>query len=579
MIKKIFIFIISISLSLQSILAQTSVPCESKAQNPESILRLCNNVEDIICKDVKKEERRSCDGKEDTIFNSKTTTTDLYQFFKKCLGASVTSFTQFFVDFIPELLKGIWNVAAETGKLVKNSVTGEGTGLGAKMFGFYESVLSVASDIYEAAKEDPVAIVKNLWDQITNAAGPLVAGYDCLKPEVKVEKICGFVSGWVIPPLMLAKILVKGVAFAPTIMKGFNVSSEAIEKMRSALKFSEKRPKKTLKEYLQLFEEYKKLGYTKDEIEFLYKTGKLDKLKLEDLAATSTQIGKKQREIILELKGKNDLPNKTAQTKKTNDTTPTSSYKAPVKLDLKTDYVQLEVMINGKLTPVNGHIFETSILDSGVNHYRIQYLDPSKNKFRIINMSPEKMKKANVIDSEESLRKISERAKTDKSFIDPMEEFKRLQAEANRQDLVIPDDPKSLDFVTPNKTKYEGGIDYQRVEGSEKLTITKGPEIKTAPKLKPPKDNEMVIPSMRSNYIKLLDHNSMGYVTYMPAQLIGVVKERNIDKYLLRVYDTTTNSFVQKSFTKRQLELMKAQTDTASEKLIKEKSKNGQIID
>ncbi len=559
MMKKIIIFLSSLMLFIQPIVAQSNAAnCDPKVKKEEEIVRLCNNIDDIICKEVKVENRRSCDGKEEYIFSSNTTTTDLYNFFKKCLGSSVQSFTQFFTDFIPELLKAIWNVSVETAKLAKNSVTGKGEGLGAKLFGFYETIASVTADIYEAAKEDPVAMIKNLWNQISEVTGQLVANFDCLKPEIKVEKICGFVSGWIVPPLMLAKILVKGVAYAPTIMKSFNVSEELIAKMRSALKFSENRPKKSLSEYRKMFDEYKRLGYTQDEIEFLYKTGKMDKVKLEDLGPVSTKIGSKQKAIILEGFTKPNLPSSTP----TTGSKPTQNLLKPVTLNLKTDYVSFNVVINGKLTPVNGHIFETSIVDTGISKYKIQYIDPTTNKMRIADMTPDQLKKANVSDSSSAMTQITERAQTDKSVIDPMEEFKKLEAEVQ------------------NKPKYEGAIEYEKVPGADGLQIVKSAiSPKSGPKLKIPKDNELVIPGMRTNYIRLLDQNSMGYVTYMPAQLIGVVKERNIDKYLIRVFDTTTNSFIQKSYTKRQLELMKSQADGASEKIIKEKSQNKQLID
>ena len=162
--------------------------------------QLCKNVDDILCTDVPPKDRRGCNERDRSIVNKDMTVNELYEFAKVCFEASVTSFTQFFTEFIPELVRGIWNA----------SITAIEGNLWDKLRGEWESARSLAADIHEAVRENPAAYFAHIWDRIVGVASEQIQNFDCLKPEVKVEKTCSFVVGYMMPPMILAKLLVKG---------------------------------------------------------------------------------------------------------------------------------------------------------------------------------------------------------------------------------------------------------------------------------------------------------------------------------------------------------------------------------
>ena len=81
---------------------KTCPECEMKtnAFTEDKIVRVCNDVSDIICKDVKLDERRACNESDETIFSKATTKEDIFKFAQGCFKSGVTSFVQFFTDFL-----------------------------------------------------------------------------------------------------------------------------------------------------------------------------------------------------------------------------------------------------------------------------------------------------------------------------------------------------------------------------------------------------------------------------------------------------------------------------------------------
>ena len=143
------------------------IECSEKTNAAQAIKinNMCNDVSDILCKDVKAEERRSCSEIDSTIINKDTSPMDVFRFAQGCFKSGVTSFTQFFTDFIPELLKGIWKATKSVYQTAENSFTGEGPTLWSKLKGMAESTASVAADIYEAVQENPGAYFEKIWSR------------------------------------------------------------------------------------------------------------------------------------------------------------------------------------------------------------------------------------------------------------------------------------------------------------------------------------------------------------------------------------------------------------------------------
>lgn len=212
----LFIFcLLYVQLIPVAMAANSFKPCidVSKAMNNIIAPVQCNNFDDILCKDVPKSVRRGCSDRDQTIIHSNMSMREIYDFSKGCLKSAITSFTHFFTEFIPELVKGLWSLSKNTvnflfsGNIIKSTK------------GAAESISSIAFDIYENVKKNPGVFFNNLWDKIVDTLGPIIANYDCHSPQAKVEKICGIVSEFIIPPAILAKAIIKGPKWAQSFLK------------------------------------------------------------------------------------------------------------------------------------------------------------------------------------------------------------------------------------------------------------------------------------------------------------------------------------------------------------------------
>lgn len=216
-VVKITLLIFSL-LYLQMIpvaMANNLIPCINVPKTLETIVvtAQCNNFDDVLCKDVPKSVRRGCSDRDKTIIHPKMTLNEIYNFSKGCLKSAVTSFKNFFTEFLPSFVKELWKLSKDTanflfsGKVIQ---TAKGTA---------ETISSITSDIYHSVRKNPGVFFNNLWDKIVDTIGPLIAHYDCHSPQAKVEKICGLVTEFIVPPTILAKAIVKGPKWAQHYLK------------------------------------------------------------------------------------------------------------------------------------------------------------------------------------------------------------------------------------------------------------------------------------------------------------------------------------------------------------------------
>jgi len=276
-------------------LAQAAAYCPApKIHSSETFTRLCKNVDDIICKDVPDKIRRSCDEREHTIVHSGMSANEVYNFAKGCMKSAATSFVEFFTVFLPDLCKAIWNLTKGTFETL--SKPGD---FFSSMKGYYESARAMTADVYEAVNRNPGQFFADLWNKITDAVGPLVASYDCLSPQAKVDKICGLVAEWVMPPAILAKIIVRGSKAAKELYELKLITKLGEAKGAKAIADFEKAPKVSLREYNSLFKQFKAKGYTLEDFREMHLKGSLKSIKTEDLKPLTTAEGKKQYARLL----------------------------------------------------------------------------------------------------------------------------------------------------------------------------------------------------------------------------------------------------------------------------------------
>lgn len=293
--KKLLVFTLIFHLLLPSLAFAFSVEdvsgCHTKKAN-ETFTLLCHNVDDIICKNVPDKIRRSCNENDKTIIHAGMTANEVYDFAKGCLKSAAHSFISFFTEFLPDLCKAIWDISKSVYKTATNP------GFFESLKGAYESARSVAADTYEAIHKNPGAFFNNIWTKITDAVGPMVANYDCMNPQAKVEKICGLVSEWVMPPMMLAKIIVKGTKATKELVELGLIAKVGKTKANEIISAYDKAPKLTLKEYRALFKQYKALGYTLDDFKLMKQRGTLNSIEIDKLKPITTDEGLLQYEKL-----------------------------------------------------------------------------------------------------------------------------------------------------------------------------------------------------------------------------------------------------------------------------------------
>ena len=236
------------------------------------------------------------------------TATEVYDFAKGCMKSAATSFVEFFTKFLPDLCKAIWDLSKDAYHAATSP------GFFASIKGAYESARSMTADVYESIKKDPGQFFNELWNKITDAVGPMVAQYDCLSPQVKVEKICGLIAEWVMPPAILAKVIVRGSKAAKELVELGLIAKLGQSRALSAIEEFEHAPKISLKESRELFNKYKKNGYTLEDFKLMDSRGMLHQINPEELKSLETIDGIDQYE---RLTGKSKKP-KTEQKEKSS---------------------------------------------------------------------------------------------------------------------------------------------------------------------------------------------------------------------------------------------------------------------
>jgi len=292
--KKIIILILSLQLLLPT-LGYAAASCRAPKAN-ESFTRLCQNVDDIICKDVPDGLRRSCDERDRTIVHPGMSANEVYHFAKGCMQSAAKSFVEFFTEFLPDLCLAVWDLTKGTYQAITSP------GFLTSIKGAYESARSMAVDVYEAVKKDPGLYFNEIWSKITEAISPLIARYDCMSPQAKVEKICGIAAEWVMPPAILAKVIVHGTKAAKELITVGALVKKGKPKGLHNIEVFESAPKISLKESHLLFKKYKDLGYSLEDFKLMHLRGKLQEIKPADLKSLDTLQGKEQ---YARLTGKN----------------------------------------------------------------------------------------------------------------------------------------------------------------------------------------------------------------------------------------------------------------------------------
>lgn len=554
-------------------------------------LRICNDVSDIICKDVKLEERRSCNESNETIFSKETSANDVYHFAKGCFKSGVTSFTQFFTDFIPELLKGMWEATKSVSDLAVKSIASDEPGLWSKVKGMYESSTSIAADIYEAAKEDPGAYFQKIWTKIVDVVGPMVANYDCLKPQKKVENICGFIAGWIVPPAMLAKVLVRGIKEVKFLTQHGTSSMSERGKLLKALEHAEKRPVLNLKQLQEMQTKLRTLGYTDDEFELLYKMGALEKIKLSDLKPLTTAEGRYQKKVML-----GDYKVVAATVAVAPKPRAKTKAKAPT-VEITSDFLTFtSTGLKGEKLTTSGQVVERVIEDGKEVAYRVRMINPVNGGITETRLTKDQIARLNPkAATPEVADKVAEAVKKDTRYQSPEDEFKAAEKEyierlarekAAREaanppskiegmdvDVIDPSDARYEALMNPGKPHaYENGIDYvpTDVPGRIVRMEQRTPKAKTT---RPEKEKATKGP-YTTNYIQVMTKNSMGVTSYMPAEIVKQVLENGIPKYIVRVLDKTTNTYKEHKLSLVELKGMKAKEAPKVQKEIQDFNRN-----
>ncbi len=571
---------------------KAALDCQPKiiVSPEEKIVRVCNDVSDIICKDVKLEERRSCNESNEYIFSKETTPNDVFNFAQGCFKSAVTSFTQFFTDFIPQLLKAMWELTKSAGETAYNSATGDGPGIWSKIRGMYESTASVAADIYEAVKENPAAYFEKIWSKVVDVVGPMVANYDCLKPQKKVESICGFIAGWVVPPAMLAKVLVRGYKEVKFLAQNGTSSLSDKGKLLKALEHAEKRPILNLKQLQEMQGKFKALGYTDDEFELLFKTGALEKIKLADLKPLTTAEGRFQKRALL-----GDSKVATTATAAATVVAPKIKPKPRMpEVNISSDFLTFNsVGLKGEKLTASGQVIERIIEDGNEVAYRIRMINPTTGAVVEVKLTKEQIAKMNPqTASAETAAKVADAVKKDTHYKSPEEEFAAAQKEyADRVareashskpkpkvdgmdvDEIHPGDPRYDALMNPGRPHtYANGIEYVPVESPG--VIVRAEQRTPPPKTPRPQKEGAAKGPYGSNYIQLMAKNSMGVTTFMPAEIVKQVLENGIPKYIVRILDKTTNTYKERKLSLIELKGMKAKEAPKVQKEIQDFNRN-----
>jgi hypothetical protein len=596
--KKIITYLIILNLLIMNIsFAAGEKPClYTSPDGKTSFIKVCNNVQDIICKDVQLSERKSCNDDEKT----NSTSMDIML---GCFKEFGSSFVKFFTEFAWGILKGLWSAGKNSAITLVNGYTGNGPNAWDKLLGAYESIRSVYADVYEAAMENPMSIMQKVWDKITSIVEPMYDNYMCLKPEIKFQKTCGLIGEWVVPPgLLIWGILTgaisKGIKLYKATAKAFGIANDERKYARfiRAVQTGDHATVNALK-----FEGiYKTLGYTKEEFDYIIKTAGLMLYKVEELKSVSTVEGKKQRHLLLMNMIKKPKPQTFAKAITLAKAATVAAAKIPDFLQ-KTDFFTVRIIrANGEVTQIPAEVMERIMVDGKEVALRIRVYDPvtgmmKEAKFNVENLaslSPQPAT-ANVSSLMAEGRKVNPQFKSvEEEFGNLQDQYKQVEAtkkaaaqEKNAtamkknmpegmsvEELAI-DDPRVIEAFLAKKKVDPNGIEFVHDPNARNMPIKKAPEpkVKKGPK---EKTEGQLVGYLNSDFISLQMKNSMGVTTKMSAQIVKKFNDVGVEKYVVQVWDQASQSLTEKIMTVNELKMAHASGDTAAEAAINKAKKS-----
>jgi hypothetical protein len=255
------------------------------------IIKLCHNVDDINCIDIKKEDRRSCEEADHTFYNYDGIV-------NKCFHSSIEGMGKFVTELIPELAKSMWSILKSSDEKSEKSWW-------EKAKGMYESTSALYADLYEGFIRNPHQFISNIFEKIYDFIKLNYVQFDCLKPELKIDHFCSTAGEFFFPPILLAGVLIKSIKTIKSVKKVAGLTLEAKlaeDAFQLKLKIDALISKVvlTVAEYHAVLNQYRALGYTEEEFDFLYRMGRLKQIPFSDLSKTATQFGLEQKAELLE---------------------------------------------------------------------------------------------------------------------------------------------------------------------------------------------------------------------------------------------------------------------------------------
>jgi hypothetical protein len=255
------------------------------------IIKLCHNVDDINCIGVKKDDRRSCEEADQSFLNYDGIV-------NKCFHSSIDGMGKFFTELLPEIAKSMWSILKSSDEKSEKSWW-------EKTQGMYETTSALFADLMEGFKRNPQQFISNIFEKIYDSIKLNYVQFDCLKPELKIDHFCSNAAEFFFPPILLAGVILKSIKTIKSIKTVVVVSAES-KKAEEAFQFKSKidalisKVVLTVAEYHAVLNQYRALGYTEEEFDYLYRMGRLNKIPFSDLSKTATQFGLEQKAELLE---------------------------------------------------------------------------------------------------------------------------------------------------------------------------------------------------------------------------------------------------------------------------------------
>jgi hypothetical protein len=525
-----------------------------------SLDKICHDIDDVICKKVPVEERRSCSDKEQSVLHNAATGFENYSPFK-CLEIAGTSL----YDLVMALLKQAISFDSIHVRLLLHPID-----TSKKMHAEAEATRAFLVDMYEASRDSSKRDL--LWGKIADKIGPLVASFDCLSPKAKANHVCGFVLSWIAPPAILAKILLGTTARAiqaDAKLFEFLGDETLVAKYGKAVAEGDIATINMIK-----FQGiYKKLGYTEEEFNLIVQKDLLKNTPVESLKPVNTAEGTAQRHALLN-PSSNTLPPRMPQSRAVEGTKPFHE---------KSEYLTIKAA-DGSSMPAE--IVERFVKNGREVAVKIRFYDPKTGKMIEARMSEDSLSRLTIGDAGTAdLNRLIEGYSRNPQFrITPIQLREAEQAYQEPSAVVKPNAPKPVAApvgieanelnMTDDQIAQVFGVPstphtplpYVADPKASNLPIIKAAETKKPKPEKPkgprPKGQaDTIVPSLESDYITVRMKNDMGLESTMSAKVTGRIIIDGIEKYIVQVFDDATQSFNRMEWTERELRNAGAKAD------------------